>query len=239
MRRFALIFSVLAIFFTASAKAQEPPAIPKSHTVRVIEGWNVHIDERLLSGPDKGLGDIALRILANRLYDITLIVAEDKVARLRKVPIWLDRTHGKLRPAQYHPSAGWLKGNGYSAALARAVHIPNAADFVSIRHQGVQPWSVMHELAHAYHDQELGFQNAEILAAWERFRNSGKGVSVLHINGKKTKHYALTTQMEFFAEMTESYFGQNDFFPFNRAELRTEEPEIYALLLKIWGPIRK
>jgi hypothetical protein len=27
----------------------------------------------------------------------------------------------------------------------------------------------------------------------------------------------------------------NDFFPFNRAELMTEEPEIFELLRKVWG----
>ena len=43
--------------------------------------------------------------------------------------------------------------------------------------------------------------------------------------------------MEFFAEMTESYFGQNDFYPFNRAELRRDEPEVYALMRKLWGPL--
>ena len=48
------------------------------------------------------------------------------------------------------------------------------------------------------------------------------------------RHYGLTNQMEFFAEMTESYFGVNDFFPFNRAELKEAEPEIYALLRDIW-----
>jgi alpha-L-fucosidase 2 len=36
--------------------------------------------------------------------------------------------------------------------------------------------------------------------------------------------------------MTESYFGLNDFFPFNRAELMTAEPEIYEMLMAIWGP---
>ena len=58
---------------------------------------------------------------------------------------------------------------------------------------------------------------------------------MLHINGKKTQHYALTNEKEFFAEMTEAYFGQNDFYPFNRAELKRDEPELYELLTKIWG----
>ena len=40
--------------------------------------------------------------------------------------------------------------------------------------------------------------------------------------------------MEFFAEMTEAYFGANDFYPFNRAELRESEPAIYELMADIW-----
>ena len=225
---------VIVLFALAPLEAQAPP-IPTEHTERDIEGWTVHIDNRLLDGPDKKVGDHALRILANRLYDIQHIVPADKVAKLRKVAIWIDLSHGKLKPAQYHPSAGWLKENGYSAALARCVHIPVAAEFASVNHQRVQPWSVMHELAHAYHDQVLGFDNAEIHAAYERFRDSGKYTSVLHINGKKVKHYALTNDKEFFAEMTEAYFGNNDFYPFNRAELKRDEPELYELLTKIWG----
>jgi alpha-galactosidase len=233
----ALIVAVLAALCCGPARAQDP--LPTAHTVRNLEGWTVHIDNRLLSGPGKELGDHAVRLLANRLYDIKHILPPDKVARLQKVPIWIDETHGKLRPAQYHPSAGWLKSHGYAEALAKCVHIPRAADFASVNHQRVQPWSVLHELAHAYHDQVLGFDNAEIRAAWERFRDGGKYKSTLHINGKHVKHYALTDPMEFFAEMTESYFGQNDFYPFNRAELQQAEPEIYALLTTIWSGAEK
>jgi hypothetical protein len=97
----------------------------------------------------------------------------------------------------------------------------------------------MHELAHAYHDQVLGFDHAEIQTAWARSRDSGKYKSVLHLGGKKTSHYGLVDAKEFFAEMTESYFGHNDFFPFNRAELHEEDPETFALLTKIWGTAPK
>ena len=39
--------------------------------------------------------------------------------------------------------------------------------------------------------------------------------------------------------MTEAYFGHNDFYPFNRAELQDAEPEVFALLEKIWGPLQR
>jgi hypothetical protein len=185
-------------------------------------------------GPDAEVGKRALQILTMRLVDIKIAVPADKVARLQKVPIWLDLTHGKLKPAQYHPSSRWLKTNGYDEAMAKCVHIPDAAEFASPGHQRVQPWSVLHELAHAYHDQVLGFDHAEIAAAWKRFKDGGRYDKVLHINGSTTRHYGLTNPQEFFAEMTETYFGTNDFFPFNRAELRREEPEIFDLLTRIW-----
>ena len=34
--------------------------------------------------------------------------------------------------------------------------------------------------------------------------------------------------------MTEAYFGSNDFFPFNRAELMTAQREVYELMRDIW-----
>ena len=71
-------------------------------------------------------------------------------------------------------------------------------------------------------------------AAWKKFCDSGKYKSVLTSPGPKREHYALTNEKEFFAEMTEAYFGVNDFFPFTRAELRESEPEIYSLLREIW-----
>ncbi|MBM3995817.1 MAG: zinc-dependent peptidase [Planctomycetes bacterium] len=228
------ITTFIASAAVAYPQIQDSAPIPTKHTTRDIEGWTVHVDDRLLT-TDKKLGDHALRILANRLYDIQHVVPEDKVAKLRKVAIWIDVSHGKLRPAQYHPSKAWLKQNGYSEKLARCVHIPVAANFSSVNHQRVQPWSVLHELAHAYHDQVLGFDHVEIKAAYERFRESGKYKSILHINGKKTQHYALINEKEFFAEMTEAYFGHNDFYPFNRAELKRDEPDLYELLQKIWG----
>ena len=51
------------------------------------------------------------------------------------------------------------------------------------------------------------------------------------------EHPAVVVLKEFFAEMTESYFGMNDFYPFNSAELERDEPEIYKLLQEIWGPL--
>jgi hypothetical protein len=233
-----LAFSLLLVVLTGTAAiGEEPsePAKPTSHTLRTLEGWTVEIDDRLLE-ENKELGDLALRLLSNQLFQIAFLLPESKVEKLRTVKIRLDMTHGKLTSAQYHPSRGWLRSNGYSESLEKCVHFPDVARFVSKGLHRTQPWVVLHELAHAYHDQflEKGFENPAIKEAWQQLVDSGKYVSTLHVDGRDTKHYALTDQQEFFAEFTESFFGMNDFFPFNRGELRRDAPEIERLMRTIW-----
>ena len=45
----------------------------------------------------------------------------------------------------------------------------------------------------------------------------------------------MTNAMEYFAELTEAYFGVNDFYPFNRSELQRHDPEMAKLLSKVWN----
>ena len=235
--RLRAITCALASALMAAATLADPPPQPTAHEQRTMQGWTVQVDARLLAGPDAELGRRALALLDAKLMEIALVLPADKVRQLRAVTIWLDRTHGKLKSMQYHPSAGWLAGNGFSTNLAKCVHLPDAGNFASPDHFRRQPWAVLHELAHAYHDQVLDFDHPEVLAAWRRIKASGRFDSVLLIDGRRVRHYALTDQKEFFAEMTEAYFGMNDFFPFNRGELKDTEPEIHALMKKIWeGP---
>jgi hypothetical protein len=237
MNTYMNILALICLLISSTIAADEKDLLPKpeKRTERQVEGWVVKVDDRLLK-PDSAAGARSLQILEAQLANIRSVVSSNSLEKLQKVVIVLDLDHGKLKPAQYHPSAGWLEGHGYSRDLEKCVHIPQASSFANARHSSEQPWCVMHELAHAYNDQVLGFEDDELKKAYERYKASGHGDSVLFVAGGKKKHYALTNHKEFFAEMTEAYFGMNDFFPFNRGELKTEEPETYELLKKIWGP---
>ena len=227
-----LLLSCLLAWTAARCPAAEDK--PASRTDRKLEGWTVRVDDRLLTGPDAPLGTRSLRFLEAKLSDIVAVVPADKLEKLRAVAIVLDLSHADLKSMQYHPSAGWLKDHGYAADLAKCVHIPRAADLPVKRNINEQPWVILHELAHAYHDQVLGFDEPRIDAAYKAYKKSGRGDATLLYDGRKVKHYALTTRMEFFAEMTEAYFGVNDFYPFTRAELKQTEPDIEELLTHIW-----
>lgn len=229
----------LSLFAALSgiAFAAEKPAIPTAHTTRDLEGWKVRVDQRLLEGEAKPIGDRALKLLGAKLVSMSVVVPEKELAKLRAVTIELDLDYGGLTSMQYHPSAEWLKNNGYNENLAKCVHIPRAEGFLSPSENHRMPWVVLHELAHAYHDQVLGFEEPRVLAAWKKFKESGKYKSVLTSPGHQREHYGLTDQKEFFAEMTESYFGSNDFYPFVTGELKQAEPGIFDLMKEIWGPL--
>ncbi len=232
-----ICLATLLLFSFSTLRAADESQLlqPTSRSIREIEGWTVRVDDRLLGdSPETALGTRALRFLEAKLVEIKAVVPAARLTDLQAVTIVLDLNCGKLGSMQYHPDAGWLKAHGYAIDLAKCVHIPRAADLPTRRNINEQPWVILHELAHAFHDQKLSFDEPRIKAAHERFKQSGRGDATLLYDGKRVKHYGLTNPMEFFAEMTESYFGVNDFFPFNRAELQEAEPEVFQLLTEIW-----
>jgi len=230
----ALVVLLSPVFAVDAGAGPLPP--PTSRTVRNIEGWKVLVDDRLLAPPNEELGLRALKMLEAKLVDITYIVPSGPLEKLKTVTIVLDLSHGTLHNMQYHPEADWLQEHGYSTNLVKCVHIPEAKDLLNSRSINEQPMVILHELSHAYHNQVLGFEEPRILKAYENYKKSGHGDAALLFNGKRVRHYGLTDQKEFFAEMTESYFGFDDFFPFTCAELMTAEPEIYELMVAVWGP---
>ena len=242
MKSLFTMLAALACLSYSFATASERPAkprrpIPTQHIQRDLCGWTVRVDDRLLMTNNFALGERALKLLEARLIVIAAVMPEESLRRLRQVRIQIDLTYADFDSMAYHPSAVWLRDHGYDTNLAKCVHVPDAAYFASPFEAFRQPMAILHELAHAYHDQVLGTDEPRIREAWLKFRDSKRYDSVLMNIGQMRQHYGLVNQEEFFAEMTESYFGENDFFPFVASELERAEPEIFALMCDIWGPL--
>lgn len=205
---------------------------------KTIEGWKVAVDPELLEKEHEEVGKKALTALANHLQRITYIVPEDRLEKMRKLPIWIERNNPVLGNMQYHPGRGWLVDNGHDPRLVKHVHIPRAKQLYDRHMWAKHPYVVLHEIAHAFHDQILDFDDPEILAAYNAAKDSGIYDRVLLFTGDQVRHYGLNNQMEYFAEATEAYFGVNDFYPFVRAELKEHDPRAFSVLEKVWGPIR-
>lgn len=205
---------------------------------RNIEGWTVAIDPLLLSDENKEKGEACLAALRNHLQRVTYIVPPDRVKQLREFRIWVDWEH-ELTNLQYHSDRGWLLANGHDPHLVKHVHVPRAKMLLDPGQWAKHPYAVLHELAHSYHDQVLGFEYAEIEDAFEKMKSDGSYEKVLKHTGRTVKHYALSNPKEYFAESTEAYFGVNDFYPFVRAELKKHDPQMFKVLESVWGKVRE
>ena len=208
--------------------------------VKKLEGWTIKVDPKLLEKEHKQFKAQVFAALANHLQRVKYILPEAKVKALQTLPIWLDYHYEPLGTMQYHPGATWLRANRHDPRLVKHVHIPRAKALLSRGQWAKHPYVILHELAHAYHDQVLsnGFDNEEVLGAYNEAKEKGIYEKVLLYTGRTVKHYGLTNQMEYFAECTEAYLGMNDFYPFVRAELNEHDPRMYQLLKKIWGEVK-
>jgi hypothetical protein len=216
-------------------KAQKSPFEPTDqYAVRDVEGWKVNLNGRFeYEKPELCAETLAL--LRVQLYQITRMVPAPAVEKLRKIAIWVELEEPHHPCMCYHPDVGWLSEHDMNPDKARCVEVANARNFLTWTKQ--QPWMVFHELAHGYHHQvlEAGYDNADLADALTAAKEEKLYDEVLHINGRKQRHYALTNQMEYFAEQSEAFFGTNDFYPFVRSELEQHDPRMFALLKKQWG----
>ncbi len=230
--------AILAAEAGEDAKPGSPLKTPAgTHRLEQIEGWTVQVDELFDKDDNRELKTNTLRVVANQLYELKTRIVPERIADLQKIVIRLDVHNETLVQAQYHPSAGWLKDHGHPPECTKVVHIPRAKNFLDRRHQSQQPFVLLHELAHAYHDQVLSFEHPAIMEAYERVKKAGLYDKALLVTGRESKHYALTNHKEFFAEMTECYLGTNDFFPFVSGELKRHDEETFRLLEGIWGKL--
>ena len=203
-----------------------------------VQGWKVSVDPVLLTDENKAVYGRAVEALANHLQRIEYIVPAERLEQLKQLPIWLELENKVLRSMQYHPGRGWLVRNGHDPRLVKHVHIPRAKALYDTHMWAKHPYVILHELAHAYHDQVLDFDNENVLRVFNSAKDSGLYDNVLLYTGKRVKHYGMTNQMEYFAEQTEAYFGVNDFYPFVRAELAEYDPACFSLMQEVWGKIQ-
>jgi len=213
----------------AKAAATFPPT-------RVIAGWTLHISAKI----DQAALNKALPLLLAQLEEIVRVVPAKAVTELQKVPLWINSEYPKVRPrAEYHPGADWLRENGRDPVMEKSVEFTNVRIFEAETRR--MPNFALHELAHAYHHRtvRMSYGNLEIKNAYEKAKASGKYERVERKDSEGRSHmdraYAMTTPQEYFAECTEAYFSRNDFFPFIRDELKQHDPEMFALLEKLWG----
>lgn len=212
----------------------------ESYEAQSLRGFELMINRSLLDG-DRRLLEHVLELLEHDLVVIEHMLGGPQLEALRTVTIWIERQGATVpggmsgRGMCYHVSPEWLTEHGLLPEKAGGIEIIRAADFGPWRKN--QPFMTFHELAHAYHHM-LGHDRADVVAAYEAARTAGLYDAVSYNmapRDERRRAYAMNNPLEYFAELSEAYFGLNDYFPFTRPQLKAHDPEGYALVARLWS----
>jgi hypothetical protein len=217
-----------------TGKSGEKPAfIPTSaYKEQKLSGFTVLISPKLLEHPE--ICKDATALLDEKLAELTKLIPADKIKPVQETKFWLEYEQLKKGGACAHHSIDWLKSNGYNPDKVHSIEISNARNFVNWTKLN-QPMMILHEFSHIYHHGVLKENNLEIKAAYQAALTSGKYDQVEYSDGGKKRAYGMNNASEYFAELSEAYFGRNDFFPFTKDDLKTFDPQGFELMEKSWG----
>jgi hypothetical protein len=210
------------------------------YTNYILSGFNVLVQDVAFTN-NSSLTNNAIDLLETKLIEISQFNIDPiKMDSLKAVPIFMD-WNTTTGAAVYHPSEAWLIANGYIPEKARCVEISNITNFINWTNQN-QPYMVMHELAHAYHHRVLDNNSSTITNAFNNAISNNLYTNVSYHTGggnyiNQPTAYALTNEFEYFAEITEAYFGLNDYFPFDYNDLINYDSVGFNAALFVWGDI--
>ena len=241
MKRIVLLFELFCLTLlalTASARSEErkiyAPYVPTSeYEARDVCGWTVYVAADLRANPE--LEKKSMRLITLQLTQIQVLIPEKALKEIQKTPIWIQEKDPTYTNMCFHVSREWLETHGVNPDKTNGIDIPNAQYYLNEYDR--QPMALLHELAHSYHFKtvENGYNNEVILHAYKNAMENKLYDRVLNYYQQEGKAYSATNPMEYFAELTECYFGENDFYPFVKTEFRRHDPVGFAMIEQIWG----
>lgn len=127
------------------------------------------------------------------------------------------------------------KGNTTSARFDNSVVVRSAKGFLSYQDDHAA-YTAAHELSHAYyyyHRKKIYW------LADKAYKNAKQRRLYLKVKRRDgyviRRAYALTDRREYFAELSKIYHIGNYYYPFNRTDLKTYDPEGYYMITEAFG----
>lgn len=213
-------------------KPEEHSQDPAAYETIAVGDFVLKMSPKILA-MDPAVGKRVIERLTEKTNDVKRVLPAAAYAKLKGAVFWVHWDVAKPGMA-YHPNKEFLERAGIPVVMWQGVEIQNVQHFLDWT-ATVQPWAILHELAHKYHHEVLGAQRQEIIEAHQAALSKRIYSSVKHVNGKDEMAYATADPFEYFAELTEAYFGKNDFYPFTRDQLKSHDPVGYEMIETCWG----
>jgi len=250
-----LAFALFVGCVWLTANAQEPKTQPKpaeklpvavradkdepvpGRKLKKIEGFNFLISDEALNADTSKFERSPLAVLEFECKMLSKALSPKAVDLLRRLTIWVDWDD---KPQTSSGRSGFALASYFAGSpqqAQKAGRHPLQSKTVTIHNlqtltKSHQPKNdagaislLLHEFAHAIHDQIFGFDHAGIKAAYEQ---------AMERKLYDKECYAATNHKEFFAELTCAYLDRLEYYPHNRADLKKYDPVTYKTMETVW-----
>ncbi|MCE9562714.1 MAG: hypothetical protein K8U57_11765 [Planctomycetes bacterium] len=256
MRPAQMLILLFACIQTASLGQSQTAADPKKDTkppakkekelapgykTHKIEGFTFLISEEALAQDVSGYEKKPLEALQMECAALVKVLTPKTVELMRGMVIWVEWDEQvKLGNGRQGNSLAVYMG-GDAAQMVREGKHPLRAKTITIHSlklltQGRQPKAdrgdcvLLHEFAHAVHDQLIGNNNLAIKNAYQQ---------AMERKLYDKDQYVATNDHEFFAELSCAYLDKLRYFPYNRADLKKHDPASFKVIEAAWAGAAK
>ena len=241
MLRLIVIAFIIVSGSLAHSQDKKPKKTPfdnvAGYKVHTLAGFTVIVSQDVLNIESTMFKKKPLDCIEQELKNVAGLVNEKSANALRKVPIWAEWSErramtngraGQTYAVYYGGNQLSMLGQGMQPLKAKCVTLLLTKELTRSYQDKDRPEELvmLHELAHAVHDQLLGFDNPAVKTAYSQAM------------GRKLYDkslYIATNEHEFFAEATCAYLDRLGYFPKNRADLKTHDPQTTKMLDAVWG----
>ncbi len=122
----------------------------------------------------------------------------------------------------------------YDPSWEHAIIIYSATNLMYLSDLWTQK-ALTHEMAHAWHISNWPEKHPAIIKPWQQAKAQGLYRQIKDNKGQTIgQAYALTNQLEYFAELSAIYFVGGNYHPFDRTGLSAYDPQGLDMVEKIW-----
>jgi len=226
MKFYRALLTYLLMFFSGSLFAE---SIQDYHQIS-LEGWKIYIEKSLVDKNDKRVF-AALRVLKEKLQEISETMPEKYLPSLKSVPLWLSRNSGV--DVEFYFYERRVARGGIDPKKMGGIEFKNISIFLEMIK--IMPGLVIHELAHAYHRMNYDRIDKLVMRAFKNAQSD----NLYREKSVKRNHqgqdlYASRNAYEYFADLTAMYYGTNDYYPYNRSDLKKHDPKGYEMIEAVW-----
>ena len=211
---------------------------PREYVITNTQGWVVWVEKELWA-EHPTLASNALARLDRKLDEVCRALPGHAQAVFYRLNIFLmlgeeARFGGRNNGAEYFQRHAPKHFPNLDPRMGSSLVIYSARNFVWLS----EFWSrklLVHEFAHAWHMEQWPETQDSIWTTYQAAMAKNLYREVKTTDGKTLAlGYAAANQLEYFAELSCSYFVGCNYQPFGRDELKAYDPDGYRLIEKMW-----